>query len=475
MGISTSECPVCQMPVWKKELGHNTRLANLVQAFKETAGPLEAALGHLGGAEKEEEAAAAPSGPPEGERQAPVGPPGEGEEGKEGEEGDRRAPAGPDADSPGPDAWTDPLDGCLDGVRALVARRYAAARRSLAPGTPRRLGLEELQAALDGAGAGCKTGCRALAGAVEGLRAARLQQGPGGASPSAGLDGPLSQVAASQDSVPMTRRGAPREYRVAFSGLEREKRRTLSIFCMNTPHSLAAESVTAGTTHLVVQGDRRIAATRTVKYLQAILLGCWVVTADWVEASVREGRWVDELPYEVVGDRITEYVGGPAKARRARLLGLDGRALFEGTTFVLHEVEHEAALEGLIRTGGGKVAGPAARADLLLHRVLLTKHSVMTEGLEVQAEARGCAVVNQRWLFDCISAFKRLPTDGAYHAVAPREPTPASRRPSSETAAREGVLPGRGRPLARLDDNRPPSEPRGKRPRTSLAALLGDP
>ena len=85
--------------------------------------------------------------------------------------------------------------------------------------------------------------------------------------------------------------------------LEKEKRRTLSIFCMNTPHSLAAESVTAGTTHLVVEGDRRIAATRTVKYLQAILLGGWVVTADWGEASVREGRWVDELPYEVVGDR----------------------------------------------------------------------------------------------------------------------------------------------------------------------------
>ena len=106
------------MPVWKKELGHNTRLANLVQAFKETAGPLEAALGHLGGAEEEEEAAAAPSGPPEGERQAPAGPPEE-----EGEEGDRRAPAGPDAASPGPDAWTDPLDGRLDGVRALVARR----------------------------------------------------------------------------------------------------------------------------------------------------------------------------------------------------------------------------------------------------------------------------------------------------------------------------------------------------------------
>ena len=447
------------MPVWKKELGHNTRVANLVQAFKETAGPLEAALGHLGGAE---EAAAGPAGPPEGERQAPAGPPEE-------EAGERQAPAGPDAASPGPDARTDP-----DGVRALVARRYAAARRSLAPGTPRRLGLEELLAALDGAGAGCAAACRALAGAVEGLRAARLQQGPGEASPSAGLDGPLSQVAASQDSVPMTRREAPRDYRVAFSGLEKERRRTLSIFCMNTPHSLAAESVTAGTTHLVVQGDRRIAATRTVKYLQAILLGCWVVTADWVEASVREGRWVDELPYEVVGDRITEYVGGPAKARRARLLGLDGRALFEGATFVLHEVEYEAELGGLILTGGGRVAAPAARADLLL-----TKHSEMTEGLEAQAEARGCAVVNQRWLFDCISAFKWLPTDGAYiqqvHAVAPREPTPAGRRPSSEAAAGEGVLPGRGRPLARLDGNRPPSEPRGKRPRTSLAALLGDP
>ncbi|KXZ55738.1 hypothetical protein GPECTOR_2g1288 [Gonium pectorale] len=51
--------------------------------------------------------------------------------------------------------------------------------------------------------------------------------------------------------------------------------------------------------HLVVKlGPDGVAAARTVKYLRAVVLGCWVVGMEWVEACLAAGRLVPEGPYE---------------------------------------------------------------------------------------------------------------------------------------------------------------------------------
>lgn len=56
-------------------------------------------------------------------------------------------------------------------------------------------------------------------------------------------------------------------------------------------------------------------ARRTIKVCMGAVEGKWIMTEEWINASQRERKFVEEYPYEVSGDTIT--VGGPKKAREA--------------------------------------------------------------------------------------------------------------------------------------------------------------
>ncbi len=59
-------------------------------------------------------------------------------------------------------------------------------------------------------------------------------------------------------------------------------------------------------THLVVGVDGHMRVrVRTLKYLTAVVRGCWVVSGKWLQACLAAGRMVPEEPYEVkVGPRL---------------------------------------------------------------------------------------------------------------------------------------------------------------------------
>lgn len=53
-------------------------------------------------------------------------------------------------------------------------------------------------------------------------------------------------------------------------------------------------------THLVVGVDGHMRVrVRTLKYLTAVMRGCWVVSGKWLQACLAAGRMVPEEPYEV--------------------------------------------------------------------------------------------------------------------------------------------------------------------------------
>uniref|UniRef100_A0A7S4VS18 BRCT domain-containing protein n=1 Tax=Alexandrium monilatum TaxID=311494 RepID=A0A7S4VS18_9DINO len=57
----------------------------------------------------------------------------------------------------------------------------------------------------------------------------------------------------------------------------------------------------------------RLAASRTIKYFDAILAGAWVLSPEWVLSSYTAGRWLPEAGFELAGD--PSGTGGPAAGR----------------------------------------------------------------------------------------------------------------------------------------------------------------
>ena len=69
----------------------------------------------------------------------------------------------------------------------------------------------------------------------------------------------------------------------------------------------------------------QIAGARTMKYLDAVLAGAWVLSPDWVHESMRAGHWLQEGPFELQGDTVK--MGGPSRGRH------HGPQLFAGFRF----------------------------------------------------------------------------------------------------------------------------------------------
>jgi len=88
---------------------------------------------------------------------------------------------------------------------------------------------------------------------------------------------------------------------------------------------------------------QRIAASRTIKYFDAILAGAWVLSPEWVLSSYTAGKWLPEADFELAGD--PSGIGGPAAGRS------HGPRLFDGLR--LHFPPAGAAPAG----AGGKKDG----------------------------------------------------------------------------------------------------------------------
>ena len=98
------------------------------------------------------------------------------------------------------------------------------------------------------------------------------------------------------------------------------------------------------------RASQRTAVTRTLKFLDALLAGAWVLILDWILQSYVAGRWLPERGFEVVGDLV-----GMGGLRRGSYHGYE---LFAGLRihFLLSSVsERSDDLERLVLRGGAEV------------------------------------------------------------------------------------------------------------------------
>ena len=109
------------------------------------------------------------------------------------------------------------------------------------------------------------------------------------------------------------------KHNVVFAGTqlntsEKEMARKLALKLGGTFH----QQVIKYTTHLITPADvskNMRTAQKTLKYIQAMSLGCWVVSTGWMEMSLSIGRKADEKMYEITGDTENETSNGPRKSR----------------------------------------------------------------------------------------------------------------------------------------------------------------
>eukprot|EP00005_Dracoamoeba_jomungandri_P009556 CAMPEP_0174264560 /NCGR_PEP_ID=MMETSP0439-20130205/22871_1 /TAXON_ID=0 /ORGANISM="Stereomyxa ramosa, Strain Chinc5" /LENGTH=542 /DNA_ID=CAMNT_0015350487 /DNA_START=44 /DNA_END=1672 /DNA_ORIENTATION=+ len=161
--------------------------------------------------------------------------------------------------------------------------------------------------------------------------------------------------------------------------------------------TLFDEHLTEKTTHLVV-GDPK----RSIKVLEAIAKGIWVVHREWVVDSVVAGKWVDEKDY------VVDEFPGAAISRNRRE---DGEAsLFSGTIFMIHgetKINTEA-LKELITMAGGKLTSNADKADYCVVSELDTKKpGGYLINIQNHKKAR---VVKEEFVYDALQMYS-MPED----------------------------------------------------------------
>jgi len=73
--------------------------------------------------------------------------------------------------------------------------------------------------------------------------------------------------------------------------------------------------------YFILNADENGCCPRTVKYLQGLAAGKWIVGHNWVKDSLEAGVLLPEAGYEVRGDSVC---GGnaPHKARKLRSAGV---------------------------------------------------------------------------------------------------------------------------------------------------------
>lgn len=164
-------------------------------------------------------------------------------------------------------------------------------------------------------------------------------------------------------------------------------------------------------THVIVLADDENCAQRTLKFLFGVASGGWVVSVDWVHQCIREGRLLDEEPFEVLD---MDGEPGPFRARNRNL----SHKLFQAFEFCLQEPYTDVTVEQLRQllemSGASTVSCPSELKRSRRHSLIVVQTDDAV-GLQVQRRASTCfdryqvLSVSREWVLDCLAAYQLLP------------------------------------------------------------------
>ncbi|KAI8637254.1 hypothetical protein BD408DRAFT_447775 [Parasitella parasitica] len=164
-------------------------------------------------------------------------------------------------------------------------------------------------------------------------------------------------------------------------------------------------------THVITSVDKKHLCKRTLKYLQSVLKGKWIVEPKWLIESTKLKKWQPEEKYEVQGDHLTGKTHAPMLARKSQHQPLfqDLRFHFFGDFSGKH---NKNDLLKLCRAGGAKILTrkPPARGSSVdeNENVLDLQEPVVikcSDKKKCPSWLSQCQVRDPQWVIDCISTF----------------------------------------------------------------------
>ena len=232
------------------------------------------------------------------------------------------------------------------------------------------------------------------------------------------------EVPAAEDFTPRSSRRAPcsrsqrqplaNAPRIAFSSASHADAEVLKAIAQSLGAHVLGDGAAEEATHLVLgsktgaKGGGATGAKRTLKVLQAILRGAWVLSEQWLFESLDADELLPEAGFE------TSAFVGARRARERRQAGEPIQPLARTSVAI---VEQDAAacerLVGLARLAGATLA-PPTRADVVIDAVAHAKAS-SNGGASARRRGDG-ALVSAEWLYDSVSDCERKPV-GAYQPV----------------------------------------------------------
>ncbi|XP_060597871.1 BRCA1-associated RING domain protein 1-like isoform X2 [Ruditapes philippinarum] len=141
------------------------------------------------------------------------------------------------------------------------------------------------------------------------------------------------------------------------TGLSREEKVILQKAASQLQVKLIDE-VTPEVTHIVTMFNNEGMCPRTIKIVQGILLGKWILNMEWLETCTQVGSLVCEEAFEAQGTSLFPHAHAPYKGRMNRKQQLPG--LFDGCHFYFHgSFEYANPTKedfmNMVTIGGGKL------------------------------------------------------------------------------------------------------------------------
>ncbi|EDQ89027.1 uncharacterized protein MONBRDRAFT_25825 [Monosiga brevicollis MX1] len=139
---------------------------------------------------------------------------------------------------------------------------------------------------------------------------------------------------------------------IAISGLDADSKALVEELCQQFELELCPE-VNESVDVVIMEADEKGLVKRTLKYLAALLCGCWIVNATYLRECLEAQRLLPCEAFEVKGCSSTSHVDVPQLARISRMSNV--KPLFDSVSFFI---------EGSTRRTSGTAAGTPPNADL---------------------------------------------------------------------------------------------------------------
>ena len=195
--------------------------------------------------------------------------------------------------------------------------------------------------------------------------------------------------------------------RIVVSGIADASRYVVeqAVECLG--HAQLEDDIRSGTTHVIVGKSKEARlAKRTMKYLQGLAVGAWLLSIDWITECIQANEWVHEEAFQFVGDSGKATTYAPRQCRIDRVSPIHG-LVFRVVGDYNPPFPSAQEISSLIRFSGAEERHlDSQKVDMIIGPPDMYLEEALNE-----AGKSPQPVVSVIWILDSISSWKRLSID----------------------------------------------------------------